>query len=106
MEVVAQEKARILIVEDNVQIRNLMSDLLDKVGYLTTSVGTITSALTEKGPWSLLILDRILPNGDGKRVAEHFEGVPTLYISGYEDADLRKPFNLKSLEAAVKERIK
>lgn len=99
-------RARILIVEDNSQIRNLMSDVLEKLGYLATGVGTIASAMTERGPWNLLILDRILPNGDGKRVAEHFEGVPTLYISGREDADLRKPFDMSTLATAVKERIK
>lgn len=97
--------SRILVVEDDQQIRGLMEVLLEKAKHAAIAVGTVHEALVQEGPWDLLVLDRRLPNGDGKRVAEHFAGTPTVYVSGYEDADLRKPFNMTQLLDLVSHRL-
>ena len=95
----------ILIAEDDDQVRRLMAEVLEVQGYAVDAVSTVQQALGRQGRPDLLILDRRLPNGDGKLVAQHFAGTPTLYISGFEDADLRKPFTMRDLTAAVVERI-
>ena len=95
----------ILIVDDDPQIQRLMTDVLEAQSYIVNAVGSVREALAYRGRPDLLILDRVLPNGDGKRVAKHFAGTPTLYVSGYEEADLRKPFSMRDLTAAVVQRI-
>lgn len=95
----------ILIAEDDDQVRRLMAEVLEVQGYAVDAVSTVQQALGRSERPDLLILDRRLPNGDGKMVAQHFPNTPTLYISGYEDADLRKPFTMRDLTAAVVERI-
>lgn len=97
--------SRILVVEDDQQIRSLVGDILEKAQHAVNAVGSVREALVQSGPWDLLILDRRLPNGDGRRVAEHFTGTPTVYVSGYEDADLRKPFNMTQLLELVTHRL-
>jgi len=97
--------SRILVVEDDQQIRSLVETILAKAQHAVTALGSVREAMVQTGPWDLLILDRRLPNGDGKRVAEHFAGTPTVYVSGYEDADLRKPFNMTQLLELVTHRL-
>lgn len=96
---------RILVVDDDPQVRGLMEKVLEMQSYAVIGVGSVREAFAQEGPWDLLLLDRILPNGDGKRVAQHFAGTPTLYVSGAEDADLQKPFTARDLWAKVAERI-
>lgn len=96
---------RILVVDDDLQVRKLMEHVLETQAYSVTGVGTVREAMVQDGPWDLLVLDRILPNGDGRKVAQHFAGTPTLYVSGYEEADLRKPFRMTELVEKVAERI-
>lgn len=96
---------RILLVEDEPQIQSLMEKILTTQDYGVLAVGTVQDAIAQEGPFDLLLLDRILPNGDGKRVAQHFEGVPTLYVTGGPEADLRKPFTRQELLEKVAERI-
>lgn len=96
---------RILLVEDEPQIQRLMEHILTTQDYGVIGVGTVKDAIAQDGPFDLLLLDRILPNGDGKRVAQHFVGVPTLYVTGGPEADLRKPFTKQELLEKVAERI-
>lgn len=96
---------RVLIVDDDPQVRGLMEHVLERQSYAVIGVGSIREALHQDGPFDLLLLDRVLPNGDGKKVAEHFRDTPTLYVSAYADADLQKPFTMRQLETKVAERI-
>lgn len=79
-------------------IRPLMADSLRRAAYDVVDVGTVHEALVQDGPWDLLLLDSVLPNGEGRRVAEHFAGVPTLYATAYPGTTpaqalvLAKPF--------------
>lgn len=96
---------RILVVDDDPQVRGIMERILEAQQYETLGVGSVKDALAQAGPWDLLLLDRILPNGDGKKVAAHFSGTPTLYVSGGVEADIQKPFRPQELVAKVAERL-
>lgn len=96
---------RVLIVDDNPQVRRLMERVLELQQYVVRGVASVREALQQEGPWDLLVLDRVLPNGDGKKVAAHFAGTPTLYVSAYQDADLQKPFTMRQLEEKVAEKL-
>jgi DNA-binding response OmpR family regulator len=87
------------VVEDDALLRRLLATVLEREGYQVTDVGTVALAVAQPGPWDLLLLDRRLSNGDGRRVAEEFQGTPTLYVSAYPDPEaaaagnyLQKPF--------------
>jgi DNA-binding response OmpR family regulator len=96
---------RILVVDDDPQVRGIMEHILEAQAYAVTGVGSVREAMVQQGPFDLLLLDRVLPNGDGKRVAQHFAGTPMLTVSGYGDADLQKPFRAADLVAKVAERL-
>lgn len=90
--------SRILLVEDDMLLRPLMTRVLLGAGYEVVDVGSVREALVQRGPWDLLILDQVLPNGEGRRVAEHFRDTVTLFATGYasqvagEPNLLLKPF--------------
>lgn len=98
---------RILLVEDDMMLRPLMTGVLTKAGYDVTDVGSVREALVQRGPWALLLLDHVLPNGLGRQVAEFFAGTPTLYATAYPgDVPagtplLAKPFIASELLRAV-----
>lgn len=62
--------ARILIVEDNMEIQQMEQDLLRKSGYETVSAFSGTEALiwTEREKFDLIILDLMLPGLPGDEV--------------------------------------
>src|ERR1700737_2649152 len=58
---------RLLIVEDDVDVRRLISDRLAKQGIAVTAVATMAAALTElrDAAFDVAILDVKLPDGSG-----------------------------------------
>jgi len=100
--------SQILLVEDDMLLRPLMTSVLQKAGYDVMDVGTVREAMVQRGPFALLILDEILPNGRGKQVADFFAGTPTLYATAYPaevpaGAELLpKPFIASELVRAVR----
>lgn len=102
---------RILVVEDEPQIRNLVTDNLEGVGYEVVGVGTVKDAVGLSGPWNLLILDQRLPNGKGKEVRNRFPHIPVIFMSGWPEelevteTFLPKPFTRGQLLAVVMEKI-
>lgn len=58
---------RILVVEDQIDMAILMSDRLERSGYLVDRVGKIADALEalHAFDYPILLLDRRLPDGDG-----------------------------------------
>ena len=100
--------SRILLVEDDMLLRPLMTGVLAKAGYDVMDVGTVREAMVQRGPWDLLVLDQVLPNGRGKQVADFFAGTPTLYATAYPSEVpagaelLPKPFIASELVRAVR----
>ncbi|MEO8251518.1 MAG: response regulator transcription factor [Chloroflexota bacterium] len=112
-------RARILIVEDEPQLRGLLRLYLERAGYAVTDAGDGTAALSAFGAdgADLVILDLMLPGLQGEGVLEALRevgDVPILITSAKRsDAEriaglrlgaddyLAKPFNPHELTARV-----
>lgn len=111
----------ILVVEDDPQVRTLVTELLAELGYTVTPVDCADAALpklTAGGPLDLLITDVGLPGLNGRQLAEIARQsrpqLPVLFMTGYAESALThaefleagmsllaKPFSLAAVSAAV-----
>ncbi len=116
---------RLLIVEDEEQVRKFIVTLLERNGYEVTEAATAEEALErfnkEKGHFDLVCSDVVLPGEDGVWLAERLSGqnpeIPILLASGYnhpaeqraisEDGlnFISKPYSRNDLLARIKELI-
>jgi DNA-binding response OmpR family regulator len=57
----------ILVVEDELLMRRTLQDLLQSAGFAVTTAGTLAEAMgeVERREYDLILLDLILPDGDG-----------------------------------------
>ena len=115
---------KILLVEDDPQLRELSSSVLGHCGYrvLTASTPEQGIAICESNHRDirLLVTDVVMPRMNGRQLAERVQKVSpqirVLYISGYTDNAivhygvldpglwfLAKPFTLSALVAKVRE---
>ncbi len=113
--------ARILMVDDDPGIRDVVSDFLGKHGYKVDTAGDAIEmeAALERGPVDLIVLDVMLPGEDGlaicRRLANGEGGPPIIMLSAMgEDTDrivglelgaddyLAKPCNPRELLARVR----
>src|SRR5260370_16118522 len=78
---------RILLVEDEVTTRELLTHALRGEGYEVDSVDTATAATALLGSmrYTLVIADWLLPDGNGIDLADHAAklGAKTFIVSGY-----------------------
>jgi|ERR1700756_5671220 two-component system, OmpR family, response regulator len=111
---------RILIVEDERELREVLARGLRRAGYTVDAAGTAAEAqqLIEGQSYVLVVADWMLPDGNGidlaDRALEH--RAKTVIISGYlfglpagaarRHFLLRKPFSIDDLVVAVQNRIK
>jgi two-component system NtrC family sensor kinase len=112
-------RLRVLVVEDDVQVRQLACEMLEQLGYETMRVANAEAALgalAEGQTVDLLLTDVMMPGGmDGIALAAEARRrrpeLPVLLSSGYAGAPsrvaaaglpmLRKPFTLEELGAAI-----
>lgn len=112
--------ASVLLVEDDPDIRELMSTLLTLAGFETTACATAESALEElrEQPFDLVLTDYMLPNRTGGWLLQQAGGeglidaTPVLVVTAHpEAADVRgfeviaKPFDLEELVSTVKRHL-
>ena len=111
--------ARILLVEDDRDVRPLLEHILSAEGYTVTSVETMANAIGLLGcqPFDLVLTDANLPDGSGLRVADKAKeaGAHALVITGYglslkpgslASYDyLLKPVRAAELIAAIRRRL-
>jgi PAS domain S-box-containing protein len=114
----------VLIVEDEAEVRKLISKMLDRQGYaiLETSDGEEALLVCErcKGPIHLMLVDVIMPGMSGSELAKVvkplYPEIKILYMSGYTDEAIvrhgvlgkgvnyiQKPFTLEGLARKVRE---
>ena len=113
------EQIRILVVDDNEEIRDVLHILLQSEGYYIEEAADGESALQKIGPEiDLVILDIMMPGMSGLRVCEEIRrqyNVPVLFLTAKsQDSDkslglliggddyLVKPFSHAELTARVK----
>jgi signal transduction histidine kinase/CheY-like chemotaxis protein len=118
----AEEKSRVLVVDDDKLVRRFISDSLRSLQYHVTEAenGTVALAAMERERFDLLLVDFAMPGMNGAEVArtarERQPEIKVLMVSGYADSAavesapgsarlLRKPFDLTELGAAVAETL-
>ncbi len=87
---------RVLVVEDDPELRNVIACMLRKLGYGVSAAAdgpTALSMLEGSAEFDLLFTDLILPGGiNGKELAEQARsrrlGLKVLYTTGYEETAL------------------
>lgn len=78
---------RILLVEDDADVRVLMEHVLIGDGYQVDPVTTVSAArsLLDHGRYDLVLADAMLPDGSGIEVAGDAEarGLPVIVVTAY-----------------------
>lgn len=110
----------ILVVDDDAEIRSLLTDYLRKNGYQVSAVGDGRNmwAALDEGPVDLVVLDLMLPGDDGLvlcRTLRAKSAIPIIMLTARgEETDrivglemgaddyLPKPFNPRELLARIK----
>ena len=109
---------KILIVEDEVPISNLISMSLEKAGYQCECVfdGMEAADKLEEEHYDLVLLDIMLPKVDGYELMEYIQpmGIPVIFLTGKSNVEdtvkglemgaedyLTKPFEIVELLARV-----
>jgi two-component system, cell cycle response regulator CpdR len=108
--------ARILLAEDDDQLRFFLSRGLQRAGHAVDAVGDglAAAALAEKHDFDLLLADVVMPGLDGielaRKVADQQPGIRIMFITGFAAVVMReegltpnrprvlaKPFHLRHL---------
>jgi DNA-binding response OmpR family regulator len=115
----AQSPARVLVVDDDDEMRSLLRRTLEFDGYHVTERdrGTHVLKTLREAPFDLIILDKQMPGLDGldllPRLRREFPQVPVLFITAFGGrqvatnalrlgaAYLEKPFRLRQLRDAI-----
>lgn len=112
---------KIMIVEDDISIHNLIKELLLKEGYIVVSAysGTEALLLLEREKVNLILLDLMLPGINGEEIIKKVNDIPIIVISAKSQIEDRvnnllngaddfiaKPFNNDELLARVKVRLR
>jgi signal transduction histidine kinase len=101
---------RILVVDDEKIVRELLAQMLRQQGYAVAVAASAREARALDGPWDLLLTDVVMPETDGVKLARTIDARHVLFVSGYDqealvaaDASfLQKPFSREDLTRAVR----
>ena len=116
---------RILILEDNSDISELLSQLLSCMNceaVIVTTAEEVESALDNGNSYSLALLDIMLPKLDGRDIAKYIRAkspaFPIYFMTGMNDPEigseslslvdgiLRKPFSVKEISEIIQKNAK
>jgi signal transduction histidine kinase len=104
---------RILVVDDERVVRELLAQMLREEGYDVSVAGSAREARALESRWDLLVTDVVMPETDGVKLAQQIDARHVLFISGYDQealvrADaffLQKPFSREDLARTVREML-
>ncbi len=112
---------KILIVEDDVSIHNVIEELLKKENYATYNAysGTEALLLLEKEKYDLILLDLMLPALSGEEIIAKIKDTPIIVLSAKISSEdkvncllngandyITKPFDSKELLARIKVQLR
>lgn len=112
---------KILIVEDDISIHNVIEELLKKENYKTYNAysGTEALLLLEKDKYDLILLDLMLPALSGEEIIKKVKDTPIIVLSAKASADdkvncllsgandyITKPFDSKELLARIEVQLR
>lgn len=118
------EQARILVVDDELEVCEYLKEFLEGKGYVVTTASSGAEALkaVESGRPHLVLLDIVMPGMNGldalKQILEIDSGIGVIMLTSVEDRKivqhavgkgaydyLTKPINLDYLEASILARL-
>jgi CheY-like chemotaxis protein len=111
-------RARILIVDDDDDVRHAAAEMVEEAGYelATARDGVAALDALERGQFELIITDIVMPGMSGvelaRRIRERHPHMPVIFASGYADlqrfdgelADeriLKKPYRIAEVAAEI-----
>lgn len=107
---------RLLLIENEFEIRAMMTEVLVNAGYEVDTAETVSmgSAMIGRGEYDLVITEDCLPDGQGVRIAKRARDTdtPALIMTAYlferaiEWPVLHKPFRARELIAAAQAAIR
>jgi DNA-binding NtrC family response regulator len=119
------ENARILVVDDDENIRKVVVAILEDEGYIVESVGTAKKAIeiTKKKFFNVALIDIRLPDVEGTELLGKMKettprmrkiiitGYPTLHnaieaVNKRADAYIMKPFDVDKVLATIKDQLR
>lgn len=119
------EMSRVLVIDDEADIRELIDLTLVRMGLATECVGSVTEALAalERDMFQLCLTDMRLPDGEGldivRYITEHHPQTPVAVITAYGSAEnavaalkagafdyLSKPVGLEQLRTLIKSALR
>lgn len=115
------QKKRVLVVDDDDALRELLVDTLEAVGYETVAAPGGIEALEAlaKHSFDVMVTDVKMPGVDGitllRKVRRHYPDLPVLFITGVASPDiiasadpdgfLAKPFRISRIEEMIEATI-
>jgi len=118
-------KLTCLVVDDEIDIRQLLVITLERMDIATDSASTIEEArgMLQRRPYALCLTDMRLPDGNGldlvKHISQHYPGLPVAVITAFGSAEtavsalkagafdyLTKPISLKQLRPLVQSALR
>jgi two-component system cell cycle sensor histidine kinase/response regulator CckA len=114
-----EDRGRVLVVEDETQVREVAERVLRRAGYDVQTAGdaeTALASLRSNGPFDVVLTDSAMPGMRGEDLATQIKrlqpGLSVILMSGYRDpatpqssdvtAFLQKPFTMPALLAEVR----
>jgi CheY-like chemotaxis protein len=99
--------ARIMVVDDDEGIRDLLSIALSGMGYdvITASGGNEALNLSLKTSFALVLTDLEMPGMDGwnlaSRIKTRFPGIPVILMTGYAKKDVMERLKGSSVDYVI-----
>ena len=119
------QKLTCLVVDDEIDIRELLVITLERMDIATDSASTMEEArdMLKQRSYALCLTDMRLPDGNGldlvRHIAQHYAGLPVAVITAYGSAEtavsalkagafdyLTKPISLKQLRPLVQSALR